>query len=158
MQLGDVLDLLKRLIEAAQHPDIAEVRLYSGGPEPARNGVAVKDVRGGSMFLAGAAWKGETPVDVPEVLPPPKLGAQRIAILTVQLLNAAKPSELQDWRLVALNDLGPTEARSVTPSAVSLIATDGTRFLLRALHGGSQTGDPAEDPHPDWRVPKALSI
>jgi hypothetical protein len=160
VQLGDVLDLLKRLIEAAQHPDVAEVRVYSGGPEPARNGVAVKDRRGGHMYLAGATWKGETPVDVPTVLPPPKLGAQRIAILTVQLLNAARPSELQDWRLVALTDLGPTEARGTMPSGVSLIAADGTRFLLRALHGGSQTGDPEEEPDVSrgWQVPASLTV
>lgn len=158
MQLPEVLDLLQRLLTAAQHPDIVEVRVYSGGPEPARNGVAVKDRRGGNMYLAGAVWKGETPVDAPEVLPPPKLGVQRIAALTVKLLDVAKPAELQAWRLVALPDLGPTDARGVTPSGVSLVGADGSKVLLRALHGGSQTGDPAEDPYPDWRVPATLAI
>jgi hypothetical protein len=158
VQLTDVLDLLRRLIQAADHPDIAEVRVYAGGDEPLRNGVDVKDQRGGHMFLAGAQWKGETPVEVPELLPPPKLGAQRIAILTVKLLDAARPAELKAWRLVALPDLGPTDARGVAPAGVSLVAADGTKILLRAMHGGSQTGDPAEDPHPDWRVPGTLTV
>jgi hypothetical protein len=158
VQLSETLDLLKRLLDAAGHPDVAEVSLYSGGPEPDRNGVAVKDRRGGHMYLSGATWKGEIPVDTPDVLPPPNLGAQRIAALTVKLLDAAKPVELQAWRLVALPDLGPTDARSVAPTAVSLVGADGSRMLLRATHGGSQTGDPAEDPHPDWRVPEPLTV
>jgi hypothetical protein len=159
VQLGDVLGLLKRLLEAAGHPDIAEVRLYSGGPEPERNGIAVRDQRHGHMYLAGASWKGETEVPAPDLLPPPKLGAQRIAALVVKLLDVARPAELKAWRLVALPDLGPTDARGVAPSGVSLACSDGTRVLLRATHGGAQAErDPAEDPHPDWQVPETLTV
>ncbi|AEV87154.1 hypothetical protein ACWT_6137 [Actinoplanes sp. SE50] len=43
MQLTEVLDVLKRLIEAAEHPDITEVSVFSRGPELPRNGIAVKD-------------------------------------------------------------------------------------------------------------------
>jgi hypothetical protein len=159
VQLPDVLDLLRRLIEGAQHPDIADVRLYSGGPEPERNGVAVRDQRQGHMYLAGTTWKGETPVDTPDVLPPPKLGAQRIAVLAVKLLDVARPAELKAWRLVALPDLGSTDARGVAPAGVSLACADGTRVLLRATHGGAQAErDPEEDPFPDWRVPDSLAV
>ncbi|GGN39105.1 hypothetical protein GCM10010109_66660 [Actinoplanes campanulatus] len=134
------------------------MRLYGEGTPQSPAGVAVKDTRGGSTYLWGTTWRGETPVDLPEVLPPPKLGAQRIAVLAVKLLDAARPAELKAWRLVALPDLGPTDARGVAPAGVGLVAADGSRFLLRATHGGSQTGDPAEDPHPEWRVPEALAI
>jgi hypothetical protein len=158
VQLPEVLDVLRRLFEAAQHPDIAEVRVYSGGDEPMRNGLALKDHRGGSTYLAGAVWKGEQPVDAPEQLPAPKSGAPRIAILAVKLLDVARPADFRDWRLVALPDLGPTDGRGTTPTGVSIVAADGSRVLLRAMHGGSQTGDPAEDPHPDWRIPVSISI
>lgn len=157
MQLVEVLDLVQRLIVAAQHPDIDDVRLYGEGTEQSPAGVAVKDQRGGSTYLWGTTAKGETPVETSVALPPPKLGAQRIAVLVVKLLDAARPGTLQAWRLVALPGLGPTDARGVAPAGVSVIGADGSRFLLRATHGGSQTGDPAEDPFPDWRVPDPVA-
>ncbi len=158
MQLTEVLDLLKRLLVAAQHPDVADVYTYGAGTKESPGGVAVKDVRGGKMFLAGSDWKGEQPIDVPEILPAPKQGAQRILTLAIQLLDAARPAQLQAWRAVTLPDLGPTDARGVTPAGISLVAADGSRFLLRAMHGGSQTGDPDVDPNPEWRVPAGISV
>lgn len=158
MQLPDILDVLKRLFEAAQHPDIAGVSVFARGSELPRNGIAVKDRWSGTTFLSGADWKGETPVDTPAVLPPPKQGVQRILTLAAWLLDTAKPAQFQAWRLVALPDLGPTDARGTTPAALSIVCADGTRFLLRATQGGSQLPTPGEDPNPDWRVPADLSI
>ncbi|WP_436532878.1 hypothetical protein [Actinoplanes sp. HUAS TT8] len=158
MQLAELLDLLKRLIEAGQHPDITDVSVFSRGPELARNGVAVKDRWSGSTFLSGSDWKRESPVETPAVLPPPKKGVQRIATLTIMLLDAARPAQLQAWRPVALPDLGPTDARGATPAGLSIVCADGTHFLLRATQGGSQLPTPDEDPHPEWRVPEGLSI
>ncbi|MEU4558428.1 hypothetical protein AB0F72_08560 [Actinoplanes sp. NPDC023936] len=158
MQQAEVLDVMKRLFEAAAHPDIAEVRVYGAGTKESPGGVAVKDQRNGSTYLVASPWKGETPVDVPEQLPPPKLGVQRIAVLAVRLLDAARPAQFQAWRLVALPDLGPTDARGTTPAGVSIKCADGTNVLLRAMHGGSQTGDPAEDPHPDWQIPAGITV
>lgn len=158
MQLTEVLDLLKRLFEAAGHPDIAEVRTYGAGTEQSPAGVDVRDVRRGHTYLAGSSWKGETPVDVPEVLPAPKQGAQRIAILAVKLLDAAQPAQFKAWRLVALPDLGPTDGRGTVPAGVSIVCADGARVLLHATQGSSQAGDPEVDPHPDWQIPAGISI
>ncbi|MFF0378665.1 hypothetical protein [Actinoplanes missouriensis] len=158
VQQAEVLDVMKGLFEAAQHPDIAEVYTYGAGTKESPGGVAVKDVRGGKMFLVASPWKGETPVDAPEILPPPRQGVQRISTLAIRLLDAAKPALFQAWRLVALPDLGPTDARSVTPAGVSIKCADGTTVLLRAMSGGSQTGDPAEDLHPDWQIPAGIVV
>ena len=158
MQLNEVLDVMKRLIEAAQHPDIKNVYTYGAGTKESPGGVAAVDERGGKMFLVGSPWKGETPIDAPEQLPPPKSGAQRIAVLAVRLLDAARPAQFAAWRLVALPDLGPTDQRGATPAGVSIKCADGTTFLLRATSGGSQTGDPEVDPHPDWTIPTSITV
>jgi hypothetical protein len=158
VQLTEVLDVLAALFRAADHPDIAEVSTFARGPEPARNGLAVKDKWSGTTFLSGADWKGETPVEMPAVLPPPKKGVQRIATLAVMLLDMARPAQMEAWRLVALPDLGPTDARGATPSGVSIACADGTRVLLRATQGGSQLPTPDDDPNPGWQVPAGLSV
>ncbi|WP_203756294.1 hypothetical protein [Actinoplanes cyaneus] len=83
---------------------------------------------------------------------------QRIATLAIMLLDKARPAQLQTWRPVALPDLGSTDARGATPAGLSIVCTDGTRFLLRATQGGSQLPTPDEDPHPEWQVPEGLSV
>lgn len=157
MQLAAVLDVFEALFKAAQHPDVAEVGRYGndtapGGQSPA--GVKVKDARGAHMYLWGAVWKGATTLEVPAVLPTPKWGAQRIAVFAAQLLDVAQPTDFfQSWRLVALPDLGPTNARGQVPAGVEVVCADGTRMLLRSTHGSSQTGDPDEEPCPDYQIP-----
>ncbi len=92
------------------------------------------------------------------MLPPPKLGAQRIAVLAAQLLEVARPPQFPQWRLLALNDLGPTDQRGQGPAGVGVVCADGSKVLLRATSGASQTPYPTEDPYPDWRMPVDLTI
>ncbi|MFC7530208.1 hypothetical protein [Actinoplanes sp. GCM10030250] len=160
MELTDVLDVFERLFNAAQHPDIAEVRRYGKGTAESLAGVDLRDQRDAHMYLSGpTTWKGkETPLEVPEQLPPPRLGAQRIAVLAAQLLDAAKPAQFRAWRLVALENLGPTDQRGTVPAGVSVLCADGSRILLRATSGASQTPYPAEDPFPQWRVPTPITV
>ncbi|MFC7532366.1 hypothetical protein [Actinoplanes sp. GCM10030250] len=95
---------------------------------------------------------------MPEQLPPPRLGAQRIAVLAAHLLQVASPPQIKASRLVALENLGPTDQRGTVPAGVSLVCADGTRMLLRATSGASQTPYPDEDPHPNWRVPEDIAV
>lgn len=157
MQLSAVLDVFEGLFRAAGHPDVVDVGRYGADVEPGGSspaGVKLRDVRGGHMYLWGARWKGETPLAVPEVLPTPRFGHQRIAVFAAQLLEAAQPTDLfESWRLVALPDIGPTEARGQVPAGVSVVCVDGTKVLLRSTHGSSPTGDPDVEPCPEYRIP-----
>jgi hypothetical protein len=162
VQLAEILDVFEQLLTASGHPDIVSVRRYGtdtapGGPSPA--GVAVKYQSGSHAYLAGGTGAGEVPLAVPEVMPPPKRRASRLAIFAVQLLDVARPEVFKAWRLVALPDGGPDGERGSTfPAGVSLVCADGTRMLLRVTAGSGQQGDPDEDPFPDYVIPADLAV
>ncbi|WP_045740975.1 hypothetical protein [Actinoplanes rectilineatus] len=158
MNLTDALDLLERLLNAAGHPDIASVKRYGQGTEQSPAGIDLADQRGAHMYLFGEQRKGEIPIDVPTVLPTPKYGSQRVAVLAAQLLDAARPDALREWRLVAFGDLGPTDARGVAPAGISMLAADGSRILLRSAMGASKdTTAPDSEPSPGWTPPADLA-
>jgi hypothetical protein len=151
-----VLDLLQRLHEAAGHPEIAAVERFGtdaapGGPSPA--GLRLRYDTGSFAYLWGAVWAGETPMAVPEELPPPSRRASRAAVFAAHLLDAARPSDLRGWELVALRDLGPAAERGKVPLGLRITCGDGTAFLLRATAAGGPTQEPDTEPHPNYRIP-----
>lgn len=160
MELAEILDVFEQLLTASRHPDIVSVRRYGrdttpGGPSPA--GVAVKYQSGSHAFLAGGLGDNEIPLPVPDVLPPPRRRASRLAIFAVQLLEVARPAQFRAWRLVGFPDVGPEAERGRFPAGVSVACADGTRMLLRVTAGSGPAGDPAEEPFPDWKIPAELA-
>lgn len=152
--LAEVLDVIERLLAASGHPEIAAVARYgadrvAGGPSPA--GVRVRYTSGAEAYLWGAIWSGENPLPTPVRLPWPAR-ADRIAVLTCLLLDAARPPEFADWQLVALDGLGPPDARGKAPRGVRITGADGTSVLLRATAAGAPMPEPEEDPYPRWGV------
>jgi len=159
MQLAQVLDVFEGLLVASKHPDIVEIERYGrdvapGGSSPA--GVKARYQSGSEAYLWGAVWPGEIPITVPDEMPPPKRRADRMAIFAVQLLDVARPDVFTSWQLVAFPDLGPTDERGKSAAGVSLVCSDGTKMLLRVTAGSGPSGDPAEDPFPDYRIPEGV--
>lgn len=157
MQLTQVLDVMETLLGAAAHPEIEAVERYGadtapGGPSPA--GVRVRYVDGALAYLWGGVWAGETDLPTPEVLPPPAgRRPDRLAVLAVWLLDAARPARLRSWQLVACPDLGPTAERGKAPRGVRVVCADGTSLLLRVTAAGGPERAPDREPFPDWKVP-----
>jgi hypothetical protein len=167
-----VLDTIERLLRAAGHPDIVDIERY--GPNQGAWGPSVKtpgmDQRGitgvrvthqstATASLWEANWHGETPVDTPAVMPPPRQNrGPRLAILTAWLLDIARPGDFKAWRLVALPEVGKTDTRGATPVGLSVITADGQRVLLRASATGAVVGeDPLDEPFPDWEPPPSIT-
>ncbi|AEV82867.1 hypothetical protein ACWT_1848 [Actinoplanes sp. SE50] len=160
MQLAQVLDILRQLLLTSAHPEIAAVDRFGtdpapGGPSPA--GLRVRYDTGSEAYLWGAVWPGETPLPVPEILPPPSLRAARAAAFAAQLLDAARPAAFRSWELLALPDLGPADARGKVPLGVRITCADGPAFLIRATAAGGPTREPDTEPHPGYRIPEALT-
>ncbi|WP_092557550.1 hypothetical protein [Actinoplanes derwentensis] len=156
MRLAQVLDVVEALLNASGHPEIEAVERYGadtapGGPSPA--GIRVRYVDGALAYLWGAIWPGETDLPVPERLPPPAgRRPDRLAILTVHLLDAHRPAAFHGWQLVALANLGPPGDRGKAPRGVRIVGADGTSLLLRTTAAGGPDRAATEDPWPDWRV------
>lgn len=143
---------------ASGHPEIAEVVRFGsdgapGGASPA--GLRIRYVTGSEAYLWGAIWPAETPLPVPEVLPPPSRRAMRAAAFAAWLLEAARPGAFRAWELVALSDLGPAGERGKVPLGLRINCLDGTSVLLRATAAGGPTVEPDTEPHPDYRIPAA---
>ncbi|WP_433829721.1 hypothetical protein ACQP2E_08950 [Actinoplanes sp. CA-015351] len=160
MRLGEVLDVIERLLTGCGHPEIESIHRYgtdqaAGGPSPA--GVRVRCVSGAEAYLWGAIWTGENALSTPAVLPWPAR-PDRIAVLVCLLLDAARPAGLSSWQLVALDGLGPSDARGKAPRGLRIVAADGTSLLLRATAAGAPMPEPADDPYPGWAIPETLSV
>ncbi|GIF12127.1 hypothetical protein [Actinoplanes teichomyceticus] len=156
MRLAQVLDVLQELHRASGHPEIAAVERFGadsvpGGPSPA--GLRVRYATGSEAYLWGAIWPGETPLPVPEALPPPSRRASRAAVFAAWLLDAARPGAFRAWDLVALPDLGPAGERGRVPLGLRITCSDGTASLLRATAAGGPTAEPDTEPYPDYRLP-----
>ncbi|WP_430784962.1 hypothetical protein [Actinoplanes sp. G11-F43] len=149
MQLSQVLDVVEALLRAAAHPEIEAVERYGTAPA----GIRVRLVDGAVTYLWGAIWPGEADLPTPDRLPPPAgRRPDRLAVLTVMLLDAARPAEFRSWTLVALTDLGPEGERGKVPRGVRIVAADGTSQLLRVTAAGGPERAPGAEPWPEWRV------
>ncbi|GGN05403.1 hypothetical protein FHR83_001401 [Actinoplanes campanulatus] len=161
MQLAQVLDVIEALFRAAAHPEIEAVERFGagtapGGPSPA--GVRIRYGDGALAYLWGAIWPQETDLPVPDVLPPPAgRRPDRVAVLAVMLLDAARPAAFRSWQLVALADLGPGGERGKAPRGVRIVCADGTSLLLRATAAGGPDRAPSQEPYPDYRIPSGFS-
>ncbi|RZU52077.1 hypothetical protein EV385_3918 [Krasilnikovia cinnamomea] len=170
MRLAEILDVIEVVLNASEHPDIVQVDRYGDATEPwgpniqtsksrSISGVRVRFQSSASAMIFGAIWPGETPVPVPDEMPPPARRAPRLAIFVVQLLDVARPTKFRSWQLVALSDLGPTDARGSSPSGVSLVCADGTKMLLRVTGASASIGvDPETEPFPDYVMPDAVKL
>lgn len=161
MQLGQVLDVIEGVLVASQHPDIAEIRRYGtdtapGGQSPA--GVAVRWVYGdgATSYLAGSALRIESAVPTPEELPPPRAVLARLPVFVVRLLDVARPTAFQSWRLVAIAGIGPTGQQGQVPAGVGVVGADGSKFVLHSTYGSGQTKEPETDPHPEYQIPSEV--
>jgi hypothetical protein len=144
-----VLDVVEALLNASAHPEIEAVERYGTDP----SGIRVRLVDGALAYLWGAVWPGEADLPTPDRLPPPAgRRPDRLAVLTVMLLDAARPPSLTSWKLVALTDLGPENERGKAPRGIRIVAADGTSLLLRVTAAGGPERAPAEEPWPDWRI------
>ena len=161
VQLDQVLDVLRELHLASGHPEIAAVERFGsdpapGGPSP--SGLRLRYETGSFAYLWGAVWPGETPLPVPEILPPPSGRAMRAAAFAAQLLEAVRPGAFRSWELVALPGLGPAGARGKVPLGLRVNCGDGTSVLLRATAAGGPVQEPDTEPHPGYRLPPAPGI
>ncbi|WP_250036812.1 hypothetical protein [Paractinoplanes maris] len=169
MQLAQVLEVVERVLVAAEHPDIVKVeRTGTGtdawGPSAAKSrtnkiaGVKVTYTSTATAMLWGAVWPGAKPLPLPAE--PPMIGDRvaRLSILVVQLLDAARPAAFTSWHLVSLPDLGPSDRTGSAPAGVSVTCADGTAVLLRASSTGATVGDePKTDPYADYVIPAGLT-
>lgn len=158
MQLAQVLDVFEGLLAASRHPDIAGLKRYGhdvtpGGGSPA--GINVKHASGSEAYLWVAVWPGAKPIPIPDEPLPIRQRAGRLAVFAAQLVDVARPSQFRSWQLVAFSDLGPEPG--VSPCGISVVCSDGTTMLLRVTAGGPPTGEAAEDPHPDYRIPEDVT-
>lgn len=167
MQASPVLDVIERLLNAAQHPDIVKVERYGPGQGPwgpnvqqskvkAISGVKVRHQSTAAASLWEAVWPGEQPADMPETLPPPRGNrAPRLVILAAQLLDVARPAQFKAWRMVTLPDLGEPQTQAGLPFGLSIVTADGQKHLLRASATGANVGsEPDEDPFPGYVIPE----
>jgi hypothetical protein len=160
VNLPAVLDVIERLLTAANHPDIVKVERYgtgteAGGPTAEKSktshlvGVKVHHQSTSTASLWGSVPSGVTPAEPPAELPAPRLRAPRLVLLVAQLLDAARPAEFTSWQLFTVDELG-----SALPYAIGITCADGSKVLLQASSAGASVGrEPDEDPFPDWQVP-----
>lgn len=163
------LDIIERLLQSAQHPDIVSVARYGPnlgpwGPTVAQSrvkaisGVKVVHPSTATASVWEAVWPAGQPVDPPAVLPGPRQNrAPRLLILLQQLLDVAKPDTLTSWQLVALPGLGDPQTQAGLPTGLAIVTATGDRVLLRATATGPVVGaDPDVDPFVDYRIPEEV--
>lgn len=155
MGSAQVLEVVERLFNAAEHPDIVEVKRYGrdlkpGGQSPA--GVSITYGSGAQTYLFADEPSTPTPQPhpLPEQMPPLKLRAQHALKLLVELLDVARPDGFTAWRTVSFPGI------SMEPCALEIRCTDGTSAYLRATCASGSTGDPDTEPFPDYVIPAAL--
>lgn len=164
-----ILDIIERLLIAAEHPDIVAVERYGPGDGPwgpdvptskakAITGVKVKYQSTATASLWEAVWPGEQPMPAPAVMPlPTQNRAPRLAIFVARLLDVAQPEQFQAWRLVSLPGVGLPGDHGVLPFGLSIATAGGSKMLLRATATGPTVGfEPESEPFPDYVIPEEV--
>lgn len=166
--MSQVLDVIERLLVAAEHPDIVEVERYGPGGgvwgptvEQSRakqiSGLRVVHRSSATASLWEAVWPGEQPATAPaEASTPRQNRAPRLAQFVAQLLDVAKPEQFTAWRLVTLPGLGTANEQAGMPFGLSIVTTTGP-VLLRTTATGPTAGDePAAEPFPEYVIPDGV--
>jgi hypothetical protein len=142
MSAGQVLDTLRRLLGAAQHPDVVEIYRYPNNGEQAI-GIIYRD---GARAFIWPSGERARPVDLTD------LGRYQARVgyvlqLLLDLLEIAQP-EGWHWRTVAV------EGVHNEPSALEVKA--GDVVLLRVTAGGALVEEELQskpEDWADWRIP-----
>lgn len=155
MESAQVLDVIERLFETAEHPDIVEVKRYGrdlkpGGQSPA--GVKVTYQSGAETYLFAAlpGTPAPTPQELPAEMPPLKLRASHTLKFLIELLDVAKPAVFTAWRTVSFTGV------TAGPSGMEIRCADGGTAYLRATCASGPTGDPVTQPFPDYVIPEKV--
>lgn len=151
MESSQVLDVIERLLYAAEHPDIVEVRRYGrdlkpGGQSPA--GVKVVYQSGAETYLFAAEPDNPAPQPhpLPDQMPPLKSRALHTVMFLMALLDVVKPDAFKAWRTVSFTGVGST------PSGLEIRCSDGSSAYLRATCASGPTGDPETEPFPEYVI------
>jgi len=169
MQLAQVLDVIERLLVAAEHPEIDKVERYGTatepwGPDAARSrttlisGLKATFTSTSTAFLNGRILPGVVEVPVPADMPPPKLRAPRFVTFVAQLLDVARPPAFASWQLVTPATAGSPDQLGTLPYGIAITCADGTKMLLLSQATGAMVGaEPAEEPFPDYVIPDTVA-
>jgi hypothetical protein len=162
-----ILDLVERLLRAARHPDITDIRRYGPGHGPwgptaekskvkAITGVKVTHQSTSTAMLWEAVDPDAVPVSAPP-MPPPARRAIRLPLFVARLLDVAQPTQLRSWQLAASPHVGLEAERGVVPYGLMLVGVDGSRTLLMCSATGPTVGrEPTEEPFPDYTIPEEV--
>ncbi|WP_250000350.1 hypothetical protein [Actinoplanes sp. M2I2] len=168
MQLAQVLDVVERLLVAAEHPEIVKVERYGTatepwGPDAARSrtttisGLKATFTSTSTALLNGRILPGVVDVPMPAELPLPTLRAPRFATFVAQLLNVARPKQFTSWQLVSPPAMGPADRPGTLPYGISISCADGTKMLLLCQATGAMVGkEPEEEPFPGYVIPEGV--
>lgn len=168
MQLGQVLDVVHRLVVASDHPDIVKVERYGTATEPwgptvARSrtttiaGLKVTFTSTSTALLNGRIEPNAVEVAMPDVMPLPTLRAPRFVTFVAQLLDVARPAQFSSWRLVGQPSADPSSQIAGLPYGISFSCADGTTMLLQCQATGAMVGaEPSEEPFPDYVIPEEV--
>jgi hypothetical protein len=154
MESAQVLDVIERLHNAAEHPDITMVERYGrdlkpGGQSPA--GVAITYRSGSQAYLWADEGKREpVPHPLPERMPELKFRAQHALKFLIDLLDVARPDMFVAWRPVAFADV------AMTPSGLGIRCTDGSTAYLRVTSGFGGFADLDRDEFSDYTIPEGV--
>jgi hypothetical protein len=154
MESAQLLDVIERLHNAAEHPDIVLVKRYGrdakpGGQSPA--GVALTYRSGSQAYISPAEGKPEpVPHPLPERMPELKFRALHALKFLIELLDAAKPDLFVAWRLVAF------EGVALQPSGLAIRCADGSTAYLRVTSGFGGFADQDRDDFPDFVISDAV--
>lgn len=156
MESAQVLDVIERLLGAAEHPDIVEIKRYGrdvkpGGQSPAGVKVTYQSGAETYLFAADPGTPAPEPHPLPEQMPPLKLRALHTVRFVIELLEVARPDVFTAWRTVSF--AGVTSA----PSGMEIRCADGGSAYLRATCASGPLGDPESPPFSDYTVPEGVS-
>ncbi|MFI5934172.1 hypothetical protein [Actinoplanes sp. NPDC051494] len=148
MTPAEALDLVERLLTAAQHPDVSRVYRYDG----ATSGVALTYRSDAKAFFSPMPGKvGVQPADLPEDLGRWTFRGNYALKMLVDLLEAVRPAAVTGWRTVAIDKI------AMKPAGIELSGPGGT-VVLRVTSGGPMglDSDPAD--FENWRLPEGITV